>query len=202
MANPADWRTPIRGPCHTRRMEVSQDMNDETAEPLPEGLTLVYAKNRPPVTRTVHLARDGEQKALCGVHRGEAHGALAYAGLHSQEVVCLGCAKVLDRAQRFPRGPETDPLHEWKASILLRADGIAEVSLNGFSELLNSLIKETPGRRWDGDARVWLVPAAWLPELRDRLAGAGVEVRTTEQRAVLCPRCRQELALAEQPDGG
>jgi hypothetical protein len=176
--------------------------DDETAAP--SGLMLVYARKRPPSSRTVHLARDDGGRALCGVHRGDAHGGNAVADLEPQEVICPVCSDTLaparSRENRAPSRPEPDPLHEWKASILIRADGLAEVALNGFSELLNEVIKEAPGRRWDRDLRVWLVPASWAPELSVSLSNAGVEVRTTEQRAI-CPRCRQELEqLAENLD--
>ena len=76
---------------------------------------------------------------------------------------------------------------------------MAEVALSGYSELLAAVIRDVPGRTWDKQRREWLVPAAW-DRGPGRLAGgnAAVEVRTTEQRMVICPRC-PEPVLAGSP---
>ena len=111
-------------------------------------------------------------------------------------MICPACSDALTPAcPAAPPRPEPDPLHEWKASVLVRADGIAEVALNGFSELLNDVIKAVPGRAWDRERRVWLIPSAWAADLAGGLANAGVKVRMTEQKVVLCSRCG-EPALA------
>jgi hypothetical protein len=175
--------------------------DDEVAAQVPSGLMFVYARKRPS-SRTVHLARQDADRGLCGVRRGDAHDGAAAADLGPLEVICPACSDALAPGRR-PQAPaerQADPLHEWKASVLVRPDGLAEVALNGISDLLVAVIKDVPGRRWDRDARVWLVPAAWSADLAASLANAGVEVRVTEQRAVLCPRCQQELALASDSE--
>lgn len=76
---------------------------------------------------------------------------------------------------------------------------MAEVALSGYSELLAAVIRDVPGRTWDKQRREWLVPAAWTADLVVSLGNAAVEVRTTEQRVVICPRC-PEPVLAGSPE--
>ena len=76
---------------------------------------------------------------------------------------------------------------------------MAEVALSGYSEPLAAEIRDVPGRTWDKQRRAWLVPAAWTADLVVSLGNAAVEVRTTEQRVVICPRC-SEPVLAGSPE--
>jgi hypothetical protein len=76
---------------------------------------------------------------------------------------------------------------------------VAEVALSGYSELLVAVIRDVPGRTWDKQRRAWLVPAAWTADLVVSLGNAAVEVRTTEQRVVICPRC-SDAVLAGSPE--
>ena len=166
------------------------------------------AAKRPRSSRTVHLAGivrlpDGSAgpapAAVCGGPRELVH----VAGPADGDHLCSSCLYVLTgQAKPEPARPSVPgpgpELREWKAHIFVRPDGVAEVALNGISELLNAVIKDVPGRRWDRELRAWLIPSAWAADLSASLGNAGVEVRVTEQRITLCARCGELAAVAEE----
>jgi hypothetical protein len=143
-----------------------------------------YAKNKPADSSTVHMVLDPSADVLREVAHTDRSVCGLLAGRLAVDPPLLGehlCARCRDkmRAATSSLQEEGDPLKEWRAHAWAGPDNWA-IGINGFSELLNAIIRDVPGARFDREGKRWLVPAVYGEELSARLRETGLQV-TVEQ---------------------
>jgi hypothetical protein len=139
-----------------------------------------------PVARISDSAVDIPDKTACDVKVGRVVGELLPA-----EHECGSCIAALEwraaaaqrdrlRYERECERGEADALKIWRVHLRAGVDEWSVVT-NGISPLLNSVIKEIPGRRWVPDQVCWLVPSYYGEELAESLRTAGAIVVVEQQ---------------------
>jgi hypothetical protein len=115
------------------------------------------------------------------------------------EHACRPCVEALrDGSTAGREAPPAGALKTWRCHVQA-GPGDCAYGLNGYSELVNSLIRDlAPGARFDREAKRWVVPAVYSAELTAALEQAGVEVVTEAAAPAQVARWAREHWTAGQ----
>jgi hypothetical protein len=137
-----------------------------------------YAKNRPSSSRTVHAVLDGDDRALCGVWRGDPPSG-------EGRVTCWTCREALGETQRQqPAAPPEEAAVIAAAEEVFTGPPLVHIEICGrhchvymtWNTLVLAIVRQMPGAKWHREQRMWSMPSALADELARRLTLAGAQV--------------------------